>query len=215
MLACKTSISRPSFYILSEEAKAKLSQLDFKMFGKLIVLWYALICGTYSSEPNRSEIINILFNRPAQPSVSQFPPVLEFIVQKVQSQFSNYVYEDLSRPPVWNKPVYTLSPEDQVQFASVTDSTNTTTVKEDRFDYVDTDNTTEIFFEIIVDQTGDKNKNILDNTTDRLFETIKTSQSPGNKSFVYITPKKPYTTTPTTAEIKEIKLFSDELDDEE
>lgn len=35
---------------------------------------------------------------------AQFPPVLEFILQKIQRYFSVYVYEDLSRPPVWDHP---------------------------------------------------------------------------------------------------------------
>lgn len=35
---------------------------------------------------------------------AQFPPVLEFILQKIQRYFSVYVYEDLSRPPVWDQP---------------------------------------------------------------------------------------------------------------
>lgn len=45
-----------------------------------------------------------------QPSTSKFPPFIEFFVQRIQSQFSNYVYEDLSRPQTYEKPVYTLSP---------------------------------------------------------------------------------------------------------
>lgn len=39
-------------------------------------------------------------------TVSRFPPVLEFLLQMVQRYFSNYVYEDLSRPPAWDSPNY-------------------------------------------------------------------------------------------------------------
>lgn len=46
-------------------------------------------------------------------TVDKFPPIIEYFVQRIQSMNSNYVYEDLSRPPTWEKPVYTLSPSDQ------------------------------------------------------------------------------------------------------
>lgn len=53
-----------------------------------------------------------------QVTVSKFPPIIELIVQRIQTYYSNYVYEDLSRPPTWDKPVYTLSPSDQQIFNS-------------------------------------------------------------------------------------------------
>lgn len=31
-------------------------------------------------------------------TISKFPPILEYLVQRIQSAFSNYVHEDLSRP---------------------------------------------------------------------------------------------------------------------
>lgn len=31
-------------------------------------------------------------------TISKFPPILEYFVQRIQSAFSNYVHEDLSRP---------------------------------------------------------------------------------------------------------------------
>ncbi|CAH0558232.1 unnamed protein product [Brassicogethes aeneus] len=51
-----------------------------------------------------------------QPEVSKFPPIIEYFAQKIQAQFSNYVHEDLSRPPTWDKPTYTLSAADQLFF---------------------------------------------------------------------------------------------------
>lgn len=58
------------------------------------------------------------FFRP-QVTVSKFPPVIELIVQRLQTYYSNYVYEDLSRPPTWDKPVYVLTPADHQQIASI------------------------------------------------------------------------------------------------
>lgn len=174
------------------------------MHRELIILCNVVLCAKFSSQINRISIIHKLFNRQPEENVSKFPPVIEFFVQKIQSQYSNYVYEDLSRPPVWNKPVYTLSPEDQVLFSSLYTTPNTTILNEADLEYIDTDNTTEIFFEIIIDKNKEKNNSThnggsnvvnLDKTTERLFETIKTTEYPGNKTFVYITPKKPFTTT--------------------
>lgn len=54
-----------------------------------------------------------IFFGPPTPSTSKFPPIIELLVQRLQTQFSSYVYEDLSRPPTYEKPVYTLSPEEQ------------------------------------------------------------------------------------------------------
>lgn len=164
--------------------------------------WVFLFCvslfGKLSYQFNRTEFINKIFNRP-QESVSQFPPILEFFVQKIQSHYSNYVYEDLSRPPTWDTPVYTLAPEDQAALLSSSSTANTNHFNEDDFEYVDTDNSTEIFFEIIVNENGhsSESSNSVDNTNEKLFETINTVEYPNtSETLVYITPKKAYTTTP-------------------
>lgn len=157
------------------------------MYRWLVFLLCVSLCGKLSYQFNGTELINKIFNRP-QESISKFPPIIEFFVQKIQSQFSNYVYEDLSRPPTWEKPVYTLSPEDQAAFFS-TSTTNTTRFNEDDFEYVDTDNSTEIFFEIIVN----KNHNPDSTNTVEYHNTDET--------LVYITPKKPFTTTPKTLQV--------------
>lgn len=69
-----------------------------------------------------------LFFGPPQPSTSKFPPIIELIVQRIQAQFSTYVYEDLSRPQTWDKPVYTLSPEEQAtETATVSQNVRPTT----------------------------------------------------------------------------------------
>lgn len=36
--------------------------------------------------------------------MTRLPPILEFLLQRVQSYFSVYIYEDLSRPPTWDSP---------------------------------------------------------------------------------------------------------------
>lgn len=174
------------------------------MLRYLFVLFCVILCTKISGEIRRPPLIDKLFNRP-QESVSQFPPIVEFLVQKIQSQYSNYVHEDLSRPPTWDKPVFTLSPEDQVIFSSAS-TPNSTFLNEDKFEYVDTDNTTEIFFEIIIDSNKDKlgspelnvggNDKDWDKTTQRVLEKNSTSIAPNNETVVYITPKKPYSTTP-------------------
>lgn len=177
------------------------------MHRELFILCCVLLCAKFTSQLKRPQFINKLFNRPSEENVSQFPPVIEFFVQKIQSQYSNYVYEDLSRPPVWNKPVYTLSPEDQALLSSPSSTTGSVAIlNENNFEYVDADNSTELFFELIINKNEHENKTStqntegipesLDETTENLFETVKTSEYPGNKTFVYITPKKPFTTTP-------------------
>lgn len=160
---------------------------------------FALILSEISCQIPRPPIIDKLFNRP-QESVSQFPPIIEFFVQKIQAQYSNYVHEDLSRPQTWNKPVYTLSPADQVFFSSTPNNSSTFHIKENNLENVDADNSTEIFFELIFNN-NDKVHNNGDESTELFFETIKTSSaSPENATVVYITPKKTYSTTPTANE---------------
>lgn len=41
--------------------------------------------------------------------VMQFPPFLEYIVQRIQNYFSHYVYEDLSRPPTIDSPNFGMN----------------------------------------------------------------------------------------------------------
>ncbi|XP_066250971.1 uncharacterized protein [Euwallacea similis] len=89
-------------------------------------------------------------------TVSKFPPVVEHFVQKIQASQSNYIYEDLSRPPTYDKPVYTLSPEDEILFnvpSSTTFKPFVATTNEkvetqdfNRFDYEDMFNSTEKLF---------------------------------------------------------------------
>lgn len=58
--------------------------------------------------------LNILIRlgfRPPQPSVSKFPPIVEFVLQRIQAHNSVYIYEDLSRPPTWDSPYYATSTE--------------------------------------------------------------------------------------------------------
>lgn len=151
---------------------------------------FALFLSEISGQIPRPPIFDKLFNSP-EGSVSQFPPIIEFFVQKIQSQYSNYIHEDLSRPQTWNKPTYSLSPEDQAVFSSNNNSTfNDTGGK------FDADNSTEIFFELIFDN---QTQNVTQ-TTELYFEKIETSTSPANSTVVYITPKKKFTTTPTLNE---------------
>lgn len=100
---------------------------------------------------------NKIFN--SAQTVSKFPPVVEFLVQKIQASQSNYVYEDLSRPPTYDKPVFTLSPEDQVAFGLATSTKPPSTPKpisNDDFDYEEIANSTETLFEIIKSPKGNK-----------------------------------------------------------
>lgn len=155
-----------------------------------------------------------LFGQP-QVTVSKFPPFIEFFVQRIQAHFSTYAHEDLSRPPTWDKPVYTLSPQDQ-QFFNLSSSTppseinndveiiDTTSTKpppttEGDLEYADIGNTTEVFFEVINNSENNKSPDDfeyeeLDETTDKLFEIITeniedSTHRNNNKSYVYITPK--------------------------
>ncbi|XP_019761594.2 uncharacterized protein LOC109538679 isoform X1 [Dendroctonus ponderosae] len=93
-------------------------------------------------------------------TVSKFPAVVEFFVQKIQASQSNYVYEDLSRPPTYDKPVFTLSPEDQIAFGLATSTKPPATPKpisNDDFDYEEIANNTETLFEIIKSTQGEDN----------------------------------------------------------
>lgn len=164
--------------------------------------------------------VNKIFGDPTA-TVSKFPPVIEFFVQQIQSQQSNYIHEDLSRPPTWDKPVYTLSPEDQILFSSLSSNTTTTSTTVNDWEYADLINTTEKLFEIISEDsevnqtlTASNRTNVdeysyvdIEDTTEKFFEIIeqndKTTPRP-NITFVYITPKplttKPHKTTEKTTD---------------
>lgn len=93
-------------------------------------------------------------------TVSKFPPFIEHIVQLIQKRYSNYIHEDLSRPPGWDKPVYTLSPADQEYFYGTKPTTSSTSLPVitdtiDDFEYEELEDTTEKFFEIITNSTYD------------------------------------------------------------
>lgn len=70
-----------------------------------------------------------IFFGPPSPSTSKFPPIIELLVQRLQTQFSTYVYEDLSRPPTYEKPVYTLSPEEEATATEPLPLVQSTTAK--------------------------------------------------------------------------------------
>lgn len=63
------------------------------------------------------------------PAVSKLPPVLELLLQRVQTYFSNYVHEDLSRPPTYDRPVYIL-PFDEERNVTSTEKPITSTLEE-------------------------------------------------------------------------------------
>ncbi|KAG5888645.1 hypothetical protein JTB14_021270 [Gonioctena quinquepunctata] len=148
--------------------------------------------------PKPGEVLNKFFFRP-QVTVSQFPPFFEFFLQKIQSQFSTYVHEDLSRPPTWEKPVYTLSPQDQLFFSesqSTSEATTSVTSPSPPEEHVEEVDSTEKLFEIIQDHNKtDADVEVLapatnlDDTTKRLFEVIKSVTAVRNESFVLITPR--------------------------
>lgn len=60
-----------------------------------------------------------IFNRNNGTTVSKFPPILEYLLQKIQSMNSNYIYEDLSRPPTY----------DSLDFNKTTPRTSSTTTQ--------------------------------------------------------------------------------------
>ncbi|KAK9870513.1 hypothetical protein WA026_008070 [Henosepilachna vigintioctopunctata] len=118
-------------------------------------------------------------------TVNKLPPVLEFILQRIQSANSNFVHEDLSRPPTWEKPVYTLSPAEEEFFYGTSPSTplphaaavveeEVTTSRYDRFEYDDLDNTTEIFFEKI---TGNPKPTLTNNNPIVVYKSEMTQET--------------------------------------
>ncbi|KAK5646988.1 hypothetical protein RI129_005452 [Pyrocoelia pectoralis] len=81
----------------------------------VIILILFVLCTNTAPSSQRLPKLPIRLGFNPQPSVSKFPLILEFIVQQIQAHFSNYVFEDLSRPPTWDKPAYTTEiPHDEV-----------------------------------------------------------------------------------------------------
>lgn len=50
--------------------------------------------------------VRLFFDR-NNTTISKFPPILEYVLQRIQTMNSNYVYEDLSRPPTYDSPDFT------------------------------------------------------------------------------------------------------------
>lgn len=129
--------------------------------SKIIVFVCFLTLGYSSSvtQPRRPSVIMQairLFWGPNNGTVNKFPPIIEYFVQRIQTQNSNYIYEDLSRPPTWEKPVYTLSPSEQLTAYQplVTESATKELVHQEdittvQYEYEELEETTEKFFEII------------------------------------------------------------------
>lgn len=68
----------------------------------------------------------------SSPTVSKLPPILEYFLQRLQTYYSNYIYEDLSRPPTYDRPIYITT---QKPDGATTEPTiNTTTEEEDEDD---------------------------------------------------------------------------------
>lgn len=151
-------------------------------------------------KPGENTTVIKIFGQP-QVSVSKFPPIVEFLVHRIQSHFSTYVHEDLSRPPAWDKPVYTLSPVDQ-QFFNLTSTSATPedvesidstlskpeSTTDQGLEFEDFGNTTEV-----VESPDDFEYEELGEITDKLFEVITETNEidKNNKTYVYITPRPP------------------------
>lgn len=148
---------------------------------RLLILF--LICEYYVvdvHEFNTRGLINKLF-LPTQVTVSKLPPVLEYVLQRIQTINSNYVHEDLSRPPTWNRPIYTLP--------IITKPTEVVTEENVVHSMEHTENKPENLFEIIPKVEDNKS------TTEKLWELINSTKGDKNESFVYITPR-PFTNKP-------------------
>ncbi|CAG9826910.1 unnamed protein product [Diabrotica balteata] len=79
---------------------------------RLCFLLSFLICGISAEQVKVFRpfgLVNKLFFGNQQTVVSKLPLPLEFVLQRIQSFYSTYVHEDLSRPPTWDKPVYTYT----------------------------------------------------------------------------------------------------------
>lgn len=71
--------------------------------------------------------LKTIFNRNNGTTISKFPPVLEYLLQRVQSMNSNYVYEDLSRPPTYDSADFNKT---RVPTTSTTSTATTLRTKE-------------------------------------------------------------------------------------
>lgn len=107
-------------YIAARPASLRRLPFDFRSantmqkFVPLLLLFALTSCeNTIKLQPIVVVPQVKIFFGPLSPSTSKFPPIIELLVQRLQTQFSTYVYEDLSRPPTYEKPVYTLSPEEE------------------------------------------------------------------------------------------------------
>lgn len=70
--------------------------------------------------PIRQTTNKLFFNNnQSNTSISKFPAVIEYIVQRIQTLNANYVHEDLSRPPTY----------DSVDFTKPTEKTTTEKIK--------------------------------------------------------------------------------------
>uniref|UniRef100_A0A6P7G589 Uncharacterized protein LOC114336052 isoform X1 n=1 Tax=Diabrotica virgifera virgifera TaxID=50390 RepID=A0A6P7G589_DIAVI len=79
---------------------------------RLYFLFSFLVCGISAEQVKVFRpfgFVNKLFFGDQQTVVSKLPLPLEFVLQRIQSAYSTYVHEDLSRPPTWDKPVYTYT----------------------------------------------------------------------------------------------------------
>ncbi|KAJ3653359.1 hypothetical protein Zmor_012614 [Zophobas morio] len=130
------------------------------MLKTVSILLVISLVASYEQRPGFVLTVTKLFwSNSNNGTVSKFPPIIEFFVQRIQSLNSNYVYEDLSRPPTWEKPVYTLAPEDYHLTANPESVTQTTaaptttttapTTTPDPWEYEELEETTEKFFEVI------------------------------------------------------------------
>lgn len=104
----------------------------------LSAIVFIIVCGSHDNSTIKLQPIVIvpqvrIFFGPPSPTTSKFPPIIELLVQRLQTQFSTYVYEDLSRPPTYEKPVYTLTPEEEATATEPLIFTETTTAKSTKF----------------------------------------------------------------------------------
>ncbi|KAL3282296.1 hypothetical protein HHI36_005485 [Cryptolaemus montrouzieri] len=164
-------VSQDPFSICNRKVTEKSNQLRFSG-------WFVSI-GTRCP-------VKLIFQGTSTSSVSKLPPVLEYFLQRIQSANSNFVHEDLSRPQTWEKPIYTLSPEEEAYFygtpqtplpheAVVAVTETITTSKYDNFEYEELENTTEILFEKITDAPS--NPPLINNNQYVIYKTVEISFS--------------------------------------
>ncbi|KAL1491269.1 hypothetical protein ABEB36_011889 [Hypothenemus hampei] len=124
-------------------------------------------CRTIKENPSGTKVFLPI------PSVNKFPPVVEFLVQRIQASQSNYVYEDLSRPPTYDRPQYTLSPNEQQILLGTTEnydgiaSAATSLFNLNDFEYADIINSTEKLFEVVRNGDGTQTPNLTLNGSEK------------------------------------------------